>query len=232
MRKILPLWIALVAVVVLAGVGLGSSLTAVAQSAPTVKSGQTSLGQVLTGPDGRTLYMFTKDGAGVSNCTGACLQNWPPLTVAAGQTPSVATGLSLTLGTLVRSDTGATQVTLAGIPLYYWAADQAPGQTGGQGVGGVWFALDTSGAAVPLAAPAATPTTAAATPTTSAATPTKPAANPTGTGGAATQAPPAPPATGTGAASESTNWLPWLGLIALCGGLALAGTTLAIKRRS
>ncbi|MGE3076274.1 MAG: hypothetical protein AB7N24_10370 [Dehalococcoidia bacterium] len=218
MRKIIPLWVAFVAGVVLAGVALGGSLSAVAQSAPTVKSGQTSLGQVLTGPDGRTLYMFTKDTAGVSNCTGACLQNWPPLTVAAGETPSVDSGLSLTLGTIVRSDTGATQVTLAGIPLYYWAADQAPGQTGGQGVGGFWFALDTNGVAVPLAAPAATPTTTAANPTAPSAT--------------ATKAAPAAPATGTGPANSDTDLLPWIGIVALCASLALGGTTLAVKRRS
>jgi predicted lipoprotein with Yx(FWY)xxD motif len=205
MRKIIPLWIALVAVVALAGTSLGA-FTAMAQSTPTVKSGQTSLGQVLTGPNGRTLYMFTKDTAGVSNCTGACLQNWPPLTVTAGETPSVDSGLSLTLGTLVRSDTGATQVTLGGIPLYYWAADQAPGQTGGQGVGGVWFALNTSGTAVPVAAPASTPTKAATTA-------------------------PSAPATGTGPAGGGANWLGLLGIALLFASLALGGTTLAAIRR-
>ena len=194
----------------MAGLVLSQAATgAAAQSAPTVKSGQTSLGEILTGPDGRTLYMFTKDTAGVSNCTGACLQNWPPLTVATGETPVADTGLGLTLGTIVRPDTGATQVTLAGIPLYHWAADQAPGDTKGQGVAGFWFVLDKTGAAVPVAAPAATATSPAA-PTTVA---------------------PSAPATGTGPTTGDSAALQWLGVIALSASLALAVTTLAAKRR-
>ncbi len=82
--KKLPLRAVLAGILLMAGLVLSQAGNgAAAQSAPTVKSGQTNLGEILTGPDGRTLYVFTKDTAGVSNCTGACLQNWPPLTVAA-----------------------------------------------------------------------------------------------------------------------------------------------------
>ena len=39
------------------------------------------LGAYLAGPDGKTLYVFTKDAAGKSVCNGDCAKNWPPLTV-------------------------------------------------------------------------------------------------------------------------------------------------------
>jgi len=51
------------------------------------------------------------------------------------------------LGTTERT-TGETQATYNGWPLYSYAGDAAPGDTTGQGVGGVWFALDASGAAL------------------------------------------------------------------------------------
>src|SRR5262249_60845332 len=49
------------------------------------------------------------------------------------------------LGTTARTD-GATQVTYNGVPLYYWAQDQQPGDTTGQNVGGVWFVVNPSDA--------------------------------------------------------------------------------------
>ena len=38
-----------------------------------------ALGNFLVDGRGMTLYMFTKDGANQSNCTGGCLEAWPPL---------------------------------------------------------------------------------------------------------------------------------------------------------
>ncbi|MBW8698544.1 hypothetical protein MBT84_03025 [Streptomyces sp. MBT84] len=55
-------------------------------------------------------------------------------------------------------DAGRAQVTYAGHPLYYYAADRAAGDVKGQGIDGVWFALDAKGAAVKKAAPAASAT--------------------------------------------------------------------------
>lgn len=129
-----------------------------AQAAATVLSGNTSaLGAVLTGPDGKTVYLFANDADGVSNCSGNCLNNWPALTVPTGTTPTAASGLTLNLGTIVRTDNGATQVTLNGRPLYYWAADTAAGDTKGHGVNNVWFAVGTTGdrLALPQPSPAA-----------------------------------------------------------------------------
>jgi len=100
----------------------------------------TSLGKVLTDDKGMTLYTFKNDvaGNGKSACAGGCLVNWPALTVASGapSKPAGATGDAA----LITRDDGAMQVTYNGLPLYRFINDKAPGDTKGDGVGGIWFA--------------------------------------------------------------------------------------------
>jgi uncharacterized surface protein with fasciclin (FAS1) repeats len=96
------------------------------------------LGSFLVGPDGKTLYTYKKDTAGVSTCTDKCAAAWPPLTVATGVTPSAASGVAGKLATITRAD-GTLQVTYNGLPLYYFAKDVAAGDTNGQAVGTVWY---------------------------------------------------------------------------------------------
>jgi predicted lipoprotein with Yx(FWY)xxD motif len=95
-----------------------------------------------------TLYIRTSDPAGGSSCTGGCASAWPPLTVAAGMQPLAVTEVTGTLATFARSD-GSLQVTYNGRALYYYAADTKPGDTSGQGVGGVWFVAPVSGSGGP-----------------------------------------------------------------------------------
>jgi predicted lipoprotein with Yx(FWY)xxD motif len=111
-------------------------------------------GQILVASDGMTLYIFTQDGVNESNCADDCLANWPPLTVDEGVTPSGGPGVTGTLDTFTRDDTGELQVSLDGQPLYFWAADQAPGDTTGHEVGGVWFVIQQEVAAAPAPADA------------------------------------------------------------------------------
>ena len=59
------------------------------------------------------------------------------------------------LGTTMRDD-GTTQVTYAGHPVYLYSGDSAAGDTNGQGIGGVWFAVTADG--VPAAAGGGTST--------------------------------------------------------------------------
>lgn len=109
-----------------------------------LESRSTALGAVLAGPTGRTLYTLSSDPANGSICTGQCLAFWPPLVVAAGGTTTAPSGTNGTFATFVRSDTGATQVTLSGRALYYFKNDTGPGQTNGEGIqalGGVWHAV-------------------------------------------------------------------------------------------
>jgi predicted lipoprotein with Yx(FWY)xxD motif len=99
----------------------------------------TSLGPVLTGPSGLTLYIHAGDTATSSTCTGGCATAWPPLAVAAGASATGGTGVTGTFGTLTRAD-GTTQVTYNGMPLYGWKNDSKPGDVTGQGVAGFTIA--------------------------------------------------------------------------------------------
>jgi predicted lipoprotein with Yx(FWY)xxD motif len=111
---------------------------------PTVATASSELGTYLTGPDGKTLYVLTKDTANTSTCTASCANTWPPFTLAAGQKPQAGGGVTGQLGTLTRSD-GATQVSYNGLPLYHFMGDAKAGDTNGQGVGGVWFVAGAAG---------------------------------------------------------------------------------------
>ena len=83
-----------------------------------------------------TLYVFDNDTtAGQSSCNAGCVESWPPLTVDGAATAGA--GVSGEIGSITRDD-GSTQVTYNGSPLYYYAADQAAGDSSGDGVGGVW----------------------------------------------------------------------------------------------
>jgi predicted lipoprotein with Yx(FWY)xxD motif len=105
-----------------------------------------SLGKILVDSQGRTLYLFRKDTGSMSTCSGACAQEWPPVTT--GGKPTAGDGLTASkLGTTKRSD-GAMQVTYNGHPLYLYAGDQKPGDTAGQGLdffGGKWYVLSPAG---------------------------------------------------------------------------------------
>lgn len=117
-----------------------------AASANVVTTHSTSLGPVVAGPDGRTVYLFEKDKGTASSCSGACATTWPPVTTSAA--PS-ATGLAKAklLGTTHRSD-GKVQVTYAGHPLYYFAGDRAATDVTGEGLknfGAGWYVLKPTG---------------------------------------------------------------------------------------
>jgi predicted lipoprotein with Yx(FWY)xxD motif len=103
-------------------------------------SGNEALGKFLVGPSGLTLYMFTNDEDGVSNCSGPCLENWPALTVASEEEVLGSPTLPGELATITRDD-GALQVTYNGMPLYYWKDDAARGDALGQGAGDVWYVV-------------------------------------------------------------------------------------------
>jgi len=133
-----------------------TSQPAMAATDATVQLGKDAkLGDILVDSKGMTLYQFAKDQANVSNCNGGCAAAWPPLVVAAGQNPTVGDGITGKLGVITRQD-GSLQVTYNGLPLYFFASDSKPGDTNGQGVGGVWSIVHPTdaGAMQPAAQPA------------------------------------------------------------------------------
>jgi predicted lipoprotein with Yx(FWY)xxD motif len=96
------------------------------------------LGARVVDADGRSLYVFLDDSPGESACSGGCAESWPPATVGEGASLQAGERVTGEVGTIERED-GTLQLTLEGWPLYRYAADGAPGDATGEGVGGVWF---------------------------------------------------------------------------------------------
>jgi predicted lipoprotein with Yx(FWY)xxD motif len=119
--------------------------SAISGSPPAATGGATALkiatdptlGKFLTDGKGMTLYTFTNDVANSGKSAAEALTAaWPPLTADAA--PAQPAGAIGTFGIITRVD-GKKQVTYKGLPLYYFVADKAAGDTKGQGVSGVWF---------------------------------------------------------------------------------------------
>lgn len=93
--------------------------------------GNTSLGKVLVNAHGMTLYTYSKDTNGKSDCNGGCAKAWPPLQATSGS-PSGNWSI------ITRSD-GEKQWAYKGKPLYNWIKDAKPGDTMGDGLlNGAW----------------------------------------------------------------------------------------------
>jgi predicted lipoprotein with Yx(FWY)xxD motif/plastocyanin len=110
--------------------------TAVALTVKT--SSSAALGTFLVDASGMTLYYFAKDTIGKSTATGAVLASWPLFSTSNFVVPST---LSASDFATVTRDDGAKVATYKGWPLYYYAKDKAPGDTLGEGVGGIWFVI-------------------------------------------------------------------------------------------
>jgi predicted lipoprotein with Yx(FWY)xxD motif len=115
-------------------------------------------GKLLVSPTGAVLYTNDQDGSGTPKCTSSdCTAIWVPLTVPAGQQPTVASDVSGTIST-VSLPSGKDQVTLNSKPLYTFALDAQPGQAHGNGVGDTFGGMHfTWHSAVPAGAPASAP---------------------------------------------------------------------------
>jgi predicted lipoprotein with Yx(FWY)xxD motif len=112
----------------------------------TVAVEDSELGQIVVDAEGRTLYVFLVDEGTESTCYDDCEASWPPLTVEGD--PVAGEGVDgFLLGTTERTD-AATQVTLDGHPLYYFAADETPDDMNGQGVSEVWYVVSPTGEAI------------------------------------------------------------------------------------
>jgi predicted lipoprotein with Yx(FWY)xxD motif len=121
-------------------------------------STNTVIGTYLVDGKGMTLYWTTRDSIGKSNITGTALANWPVFySVNVVVPPSLNAS---DFGIIARTD-GSMQTTFKGWPLYYYIKDHAAGDTLGQGLAGVWFAVNPTLSAPPV--PTTTPTTTTST---------------------------------------------------------------------
>jgi len=111
-----------------------------AQPDYTITTAQTAdLGNFLVDGQGKTLYYFTKDFSGVSNCKGQCAVLWPPFYAEKIVVPA---GLDAAeFATIMRED-GMKQTTFRSWPLYYFSKDMAAGDVNGQKFNGVWFVIN------------------------------------------------------------------------------------------
>ncbi|MFF8916266.1 hypothetical protein ACF08M_23800 [Streptomyces sp. NPDC015032] len=120
-----------------------SDATAAAGAVST--SSSPTLGTIIVNEAGRTLYAFDNDTTdpATSNCYADCAAKWPAVpatTNAKGIDPSL-------LGSVTRKD-GTKQLTIKNHPVYLFAGDQAAGDTKGQALKGVWYALTPQGAEI------------------------------------------------------------------------------------
>jgi predicted lipoprotein with Yx(FWY)xxD motif len=97
---------------------------------------------ILTNAQGLTLYYRTSDAPPSTVCSGGCAGAWPPLVMSGSGAPTSAASLPGKL-TIV-ADANGNQVEYNGHPLYTYSGDTGPGQTTGEGVGGVWHACTPS----------------------------------------------------------------------------------------
>ena len=88
---------------------------------------------------GNTLYNFTKDMPGVSNCKGDCLKIWPVFYVENIVAPSLMN--TSDFGIITNSE-GSKQTTYKQMPLYYYNNDTKRGDTYGQGLYKAWFVVE------------------------------------------------------------------------------------------
>jgi predicted lipoprotein with Yx(FWY)xxD motif len=104
-------------------------------------------------PRGNTLYNFTKDMPGASNCKGDCLKIWPVFYGEKIVAPSMIN--TSDFGVITNSE-GSKQTTYKQMPLYYYINDTKRGDTNGQGVNKAWFIIEPNQVPVTTQSPIAT----------------------------------------------------------------------------
>lgn len=122
--------------------------SAPAAAGPTTLGVATSeLGEIVVDADGMSVYYFTNDvgDSGVSTCTDDCLVAWPPV-ISETESPEVD-GVTGEVGT-IETPEGELQMTVDGMPIYYFHKDLAAGDTNGQAVGEVWYLVGPDGALI------------------------------------------------------------------------------------
>ena len=148
-----------VAVAALAGCGSSSKKssstpgTTSASSASTVKKAPPKLRlvqnkklgeKIIVNPVGRTVYMYAPDGSATTSKVPAALKVAWPRVLASGNL-TVGSGLDKSKIAKHAQPNGKQQVSYNGHLVYTFTGDKKSGDANGQGLGGIWFALNASG---------------------------------------------------------------------------------------
>jgi predicted lipoprotein with Yx(FWY)xxD motif len=126
------------------GITAQASHAARKPSPPRIGLRHTTLGTLLVGPNGHTLYLNQADHGAASTCSGGCLAIWPVFR--SRVRPIAGRGVHQRL-IRVWPHTHRGQVSYAGHLLYYFDGDTAPGQVTGEGIGG-FYVVNAAGKAV------------------------------------------------------------------------------------
>ncbi len=117
-----------------------SSSGSLIQAAMATVSGKSET--ILTNAQGMTLYYRTIDMPPTTVCSGGCASVWPPLLASGSNTATSTASLPGKLS--VQADANGMQMEYNGHPLYNFSGDSAPGQTTGEGFGGIWHVVTPS----------------------------------------------------------------------------------------
>ncbi len=125
------------------GYGNGSTTPTASSSGQLIQTATATVNgkseTILTNAQGMTLYYRTTDRPPTTVCSGGCASAWPPLLISGSSPPTSAASLPGKLS--VQTDANGTQVEYNGHPLYTFSGDTGPGQTTGEGFGGIWHVV-------------------------------------------------------------------------------------------
>lgn len=127
----------LMAALAAAALGLVLSATVAIAAGLEIKT-KDGVGSYLADDKGMTLYLFKKDGVGMSACSGGCVEKWPLFYQESVIPPA---GVAAADFGSIKRDDGKLQTTYKGAPLYYYVEDKAPGDVNGQGLREVWYVV-------------------------------------------------------------------------------------------
>jgi predicted lipoprotein with Yx(FWY)xxD motif len=97
--------------------------------------------KIIVDAHGNTVYIYKPDGTSATSTVPAALKTaWHPVT-AKDSNPTVGSGLSTAKTTLNARD----QVSYGRHLLYTFKGDTKPGETNGQGLNKVWYAISATG---------------------------------------------------------------------------------------
>jgi predicted lipoprotein with Yx(FWY)xxD motif len=139
----------LVSAALMLAAAIAATMAFASSSVSIDQSSNSKLGEHILVSKGRTLYVLSPETAKHLLCkTAECLKFWPPLTVSSTKEKiDLGSGVHGKVGWFKRSN-GELQVTINGLPLYWFAEDKASGEVNGQnfkGFGGIWHVVSPSG---------------------------------------------------------------------------------------
>ena len=109
-----------------------------------LRTATSAAGPIVVDSDGKSVYFFTKDvkDSGTSACKDDCAAAWPAVTTTSDS--PAAEGITGTVGT-ISTAAGKKQITINGMPVYYFAKDKDAGDILGQGVNESWYLVSPTG---------------------------------------------------------------------------------------